>query len=81
MKDKIVTIMTKCVELTEAGKGHFFCRYAGHVNLVEVNAYPVGQDYENLRPDDKIMYETVWINEKDGQEELDNLIKMLEEFE
>jgi len=69
------------VELTEAGKGHFFCRYAGHVNLIFVDAYPVDQDYENSSLDDKIIDVTVWINEKDGQEKLDELIKMLEGFE
>jgi len=81
MKDKIVTIMAKCVELTEAGKGHFFCRYSGHVNLIWVDAYPVDQDYENSSINDKIMNVTVLINDEDGQEKLDELIKMLEGFE
>jgi len=81
MKDKIVTIMAKCVELTEAGKGHFFCRYSGHVNWIEVDAYPVGFDYQDGNHDDRIIAETVWIDNEDGQEKLDELIKMLEGFE
>ena len=80
MKDKIVTIMTKCVELTEAGKGHFFCRYAGHVNLIEVHAHPVDFDYHEGDYDDMMIDETVLINEKDGQEKLGELIKILEGF-
>jgi len=81
MKDKIVTIMAKCVKLTEAGKGHFFCRYSGHVNSIWVDAYPVNQDYNNLSLDDKMMDVTVLINNEDGLEKLDELIKILEGFE
>ena len=82
---QIQDVIALCVELTNEGKGHFFCNYVPHTQWLEVHARPADTDYSSQTVENAVYIDgfhhndgIIRLKEPEANEQLEALIKKLE---